>query len=357
LSDRSLSVFELDGSRYSGSGTIVRTGLALAALKSLPLRITNIRVKRPNPGLRAQHVTAVKAIERVTQGRLTGAEIGSRELTFFPGGRIEPGEYAWSIGTAGSTTLLGMALLPLLLFARGPSRVRIQGGLFQDYAPNPYHMKFLFTPLVRTMTGGAPLEISILRPGYYPKGGGELEIEAAPLQGALKPLRLVEKGKFKIIRGVALSSHMKQARVSDRIRESALRVLSGRGIPLEIEAVYEEEAIQQGAAFCLWAESDTGCRFGADSAGKPGLPSEKIGEEVAKRLLAFLGGEATLDPFLADQLIPYAGLAEGESEYLLPEVTEHVESNLWLIEALLGAKSVLEGRRLKIRGIGLSPAP
>jgi len=353
LKDPSLGVIELDGSRYSGSGTIVRTGLALAGLRNLPLRITNIRVKRPNPGLRAQHVTAVKAIETLTQGRLVGAEIGSKELTFFPGGKIEPGQYKWSIGTAGSTTLLGMALLPLLLFARGKSKIRIEGGLFQDYAPNPYHMKFLFAPMLHPM--GARVEVLIRKPGYYPRGGGELEIDTEPVQGGLKPFRLLEKGKVKSIQGVALASRLKQARVSERIRESAFEFLSSRGLTAQIEALYEETAAQPGAAFCLWAETDTGCRFGADSAGRPGLPSETIGREVAKKLCSFLESEGTVDPFLSDQLIPYAGLAAGESEYLLPEVTEHVESNLWLIETLLGAKAELQGRRLKIRGIGLKP--
>jgi len=65
-----------------------------------------------------------------------------------------------------------------------------------------------------------------------------------------------------------------------------------------------------------------------------------------------------VDPFLADQLIPYAGLAKGTTEYLLPELTEHVESNLWLIETLLGASYEIVGARhasplLRIHGMGL----
>ncbi len=346
-------ILELDGSRYSGSGTIVRTGLALAALRNQPLRITKIREKRPTPGLRPQHLTAVKAIEALSGGRLVGREVGSRELTFFPGGKIQAGSYVWAIGTAGSTTLLGMALLPLLIFAPACSSVRIQGGLFQDYAPNPYHMEFLFAPLLAQM--GTELRFSLKKPGYYPKGGGEIEIETEPLREPLKPLRLLEKGKLKSIRGVALSSHLKQGRVSERIRTSALEFLSTRNTTAQIECVYEEKADQPGAAFCLWAETDTGCRFGADLAGKPGLASEAIGRDVAARLCSYLEGPGTVDPFLADQLIPYAALAEGTSEYLLPEMTEHVESNLWLIQTLLGASYELEGLHLKIQGTGLKP--
>lgn len=347
-------ILELDGSRYSGSGTIVRTALALAALKRQPLRITAVRKKRDNPGLRAQHVAVVRAIETVSSGRVSGDTVGSKEIAFFPGDRIQPGRYEWSIGTAGSTTLLGMALLPLLLYAGERSAARIQGGLFQDYAPNPYHMKFLFAPLLESMD--ARIRLAIEKPGYYPKGGGAIVIKTEPLKAALKPIRLLKKGKVQSIQGVALSSHLKEARVSDRIRSSALEFLNGRGYSAQIDVEYEEKADQPGAAFCLWAETDTGCRFGADLPGRRGVVSEDIGREVAAKLCSYLENDGTVDPFLADQLVLYAGLAQGESEYLLPEVTEHVESNLWLIQTILGASFELKERRLKIQGVGFNPA-
>jgi len=33
-------------------------------------------------------------------------------------------------------------------------------------------------------------------------------------------------------------------------------------------------------------------------------------------------------------------------------VTEHVETNLWLAERILGARTTLDGRRLRIEGVG-----
>lgn len=59
-----------------------------------------------------------------------------------------------------------------------------------------------------------------------------------------------------------------------------------------------------------------------------------------------------MDRHLADQLILYAALAQGESFYLIPAFTDHVEANLWLVETLLGAKWELQGKALWIKGIG-----
>ena len=69
-------------------------------------------------------------------------------------------------------------------------------------------------------------------------------------------------------------------------------------------------------------------------------------------LLEDLDSGATVDRHLADQLIPYAALAEGESRYLVPGLTDHVESNLWLAEKILGASWEVRGNTLVIRGIG-----
>jgi RNA 3'-terminal phosphate cyclase (ATP) len=61
---------------------------------------------------------------------------------------------------------------------------------------------------------------------------------------------------------------------------------------------------------------------------------------------------ATVDRYLADQLILYAALADGVSEYRIPRLTEHIETNLWLVESILGAKSEVNKNLVKIQGVG-----
>lgn len=102
----------------------------------------------------------------------------------------------------------------------------------------------------------------------------------------------------------------------------------------------------------VYAETDTECIIGSDRAGAPGRMSEEIGKHVAQSLLEDLRSGGTVDRFVADQLIIYAALAQGTTEYLVPRMTEHIETNLWLIAEMLGAKAKMEGNRIEIEGVG-----
>src|SRR6202167_3601802 len=103
----------IDGSLGEGGGQILRTALALSMLTGQPFRIENIRAGREKPGLLRQHLTAVNAAAAICGAAVEGAAISSRALSFSPG-KVKPGEYTFSIGTAGSTTLVLQTVLPAL---------------------------------------------------------------------------------------------------------------------------------------------------------------------------------------------------------------------------------------------------
>jgi RNA 3'-terminal phosphate cyclase (ATP) len=341
----------IDGGAKSGSGTIVRYSVALASLLGEEIRIENIRAGRDKPGLRAQHLKVVQACHEMCEGVVQNASVGSREITYAPGGRFRGGEYSWDIGTAGSTTMMAQTLLPLACFSRKPSKFRLEGGLFQDFAPSAYHMKFVLLPFLERM--GVRAGLDIIRPGYAPKGGGIIEIRVEPV-GELKPLNLTEQGEILHIRGIALSSHLKEKRVSQRMAAECQRVLSSYGYEAEIEEIEDESSLQQGAALAIYAETGLGNRIGSDRAGRPGRSSESIGKYVAESLMEDVRTGAAVDRYIADQLIIYAGLAEGVTRYSVPSITEHVETNLWLIEEFLGAGTKIDGNLLEIAGIGFA---
>ncbi|SEM05357.1 RNA 3'-terminal phosphate cyclase (ATP) [Syntrophus gentianae] len=357
-------MIEIDGSRKSGSGTIVRDAVSLSALALQDLSLTNIRAKRlPKPGLRAQHLRGIEAIADLCQGRLEGASIGARAIRFFPGRTIRGGRYAWDIGTAGSTTMLVLCVLPLALYADRPSCFHITGGLFQDFAPSVYSLQHVLLPLLKRM--GAEIELRILRPGYVPQGQGRIVLDVKPLKRPLAPLNLTDPGKLLSIQGIALSSLLKERRVSDRMADECRKNLQAQGYSVSLELlydteespVYEKPAAQAGAALAIWAKTDTGCLLGADCAGAPRRSSEYIGRKVARSLTEALQSGTALDVHVADQIIPFAALAEGWSSFSIPEVTDHIESRLWLVETFLGAKTELSNSTLRIRGIGYRKNP
>jgi RNA 3'-terminal phosphate cyclase (ATP) len=351
-------MLEIDGSEHSGSGTIVRDAVPFCILTGQAIHLRNIRVKRDKPGLRPQHLKVLEAAASLCSGKLNGGTVGSREIRFHPGKEIKGGTFTWDIGTAGSTAMLALSLLPLGLFADRASTYRMTGGLFQDFAPSLFHLKHVLLPTVRKM--GVEGEVRIMQPGYVPKGGGRMELQITPLREALKPLNLVNQGRVESIKGIALSSHLKERAVSRRMGRECERALKEKGVDAEIELLHDERekpaferaSVQPGAALAIWAQTDTGCLIGADMAGARGRTAEQIGKQTASDLLTDLGSGATMDRHLADEVIPFAALAKGTSTFRIPSVTEHVEARLWLVEKILGAKSRICENLVTIDGIG-----
>jgi len=342
-------MLHLDGGSHSGSGTIVRFGVALAALAGQELEITNIRAKRDQPGLRPQHLAAVKAVAELVQGSLEGGAVGSRELCFRPGPLPAGVTYHWDIGTAGSTTMLALAILPVAVFASGPCTFRLSGGLFQDFAPSAFHFQHALLPLLRRM--GLKADLHILRPGYVPTGGGSIEMEVEPVSGHLKPLRLIDPVRDLRFWGISLASRLGERKVAQRMASSCQQVLAQRRLRAEIRTLDDDTALQAGAGLAVFAEGP-GTMIGADRAGALRRSAESIGRSVAHALLEDLDSGAAVDRHLADQLVIFAALAEGTSEFLIPTATDHVQTNGWLVETILGARTQIEGRLLRIQGVG-----
>ncbi len=346
-------MIEIDGAMHSGSGTLVRYAAALATVLGEPLHLTRIRERRDKPGLRPQHLQAIRACCTLSGGRLEGDAVGSREVFYYPQHRPKGGSYHWDIGTAGSATMLAFCLLTPALFATEACRFDLTGGLFQDHAPTAFHMREILVPQLRRM--GAEVELDMIRPGYVPEGQGQLQMKVKPLRRPLTDFACTNQGRVTTVNGIALASHLGPQQVAQRMAEQGRLLLAKRGFEAHVECVDDTTAVQKGAAFFIRAQTDAGAMLGADQAGKRGRRSESIADFVVRSLCDDLATGATVDRFLADQIILPAALAAGETIYRIPRLTEHVESNLWLVNDVLGATSVVKGDLLRIRGVGLAP--
>jgi len=353
LQQANRAILTIDGSRYSGSGTIVRQAAAFSALTGQPIHVVKARVKRDKPGLRPQHIRVVEAISELVNGQAEGLTPGSQEFTFRPGPLKTGRQYQWDIGSAGSTTMLALGLLPVLTFAASPVTVELRGGLFQDFAPSAFHLQHVLLPLLGDM--GFEAEVLVERPGYVPRGEGILSLRVKPLTRPLRAILREETSPVTRLWGVALSSHLEERRVSQRMADTAREVLAKSGYQAEIEARNDTTSLQRGAALALFADEGAAVRLGADQAGALGRPSELMGKHVAKQLLNDLATGATLDRFAADQIIPFAALASGESRFVIPAITDHVLTSAWLAETFLGAHVQIDEQRLMIQGVGFWP--
>jgi RNA 3'-terminal phosphate cyclase (ATP) len=277
-------------------------------------------------------------------------QVGSSEFSFTPGARVKGGEFSWDIGTAGSTTMLALSLLPLTCFADRPLTARITGGVFQDFAPSPHHMQHVLLPLLRRM--GVAIELRVIRAGYVPGGAGTIELRARPVRHSLSALTLTEQGRVGQVSGVAFASHLAERRVSERMAHVCEQYLAQAGVSAAIQRVDDNTALHAGASLAVWAETSTRCLLGADRAGAVRRSSEAIGRFVAEALLADLATGATVDRHLADQLVLFAALAGGTSRYRVPLRTEHLASNLWVV-SLFRAQASLQGSHVTVQGLGL----
>jgi len=325
---------EVDGSQKSGSGTILRLSVALAGVLQRPLHIRHIRQRRPEPGLRPQHLEAVLTAARLCQAEIEGAALGSHELWFRPRG-IPGGEVRAEIGTAGSIPMLVMTVLPLCAFARRPVRLRVvKGGTDVRNAPTVNYLRHVLLPVLGRM--GLRASLTVHRYGYYPKGMGEVSLEVEPCPG-LEPLRLEEFGSVRELGGVSVCTFLADRRVAERQAEAARAHLRPHGYEAEVQVVNDRSnPLQKGSSLVLWAKTDRGALLGGDAIGELRKPSEAVGREAAQNLLEELGARATVDIHLADMLVPYVALAGGASAYLARSLTEHLETNIWLAQEILG---------------------
>jgi RNA 3'-phosphate cyclase len=333
-------MIEIDGSQKSGSGTILRLSVALAAIINQPLHIYNIRQNRPQPGLKHQHLEAVLAAAKLSNAQVEGAALGSRELWFVPN-EIKGGNIEVEIGTAGSIPMLLLACLSICLFAANPVRLHVaKGGTDTTHAPTINYMRNVLLPTLTRM--GVDADITVQKYGYYPKGMGEATMIVQPNR-RLKAIVLEDFGQLKGIRGVSVCTFLADRQVAERQKKAAQEYLSQNGYKASIEVVNDESnPFQKGSSIVLWAEIDTRLIVGADAIGQIGKTAEAVGKEAAEKLTTELSAKSTVDVFLADMLVPYMALAQGKSAFLTRSITEHIESDVWLLEKMLNAKFTIQ---------------
>jgi len=331
---------EIDGSKKSGSGTILRLAIALASILGEGLHIYNIRKRRRQPGLRPQHLNAVLTAAQLCDAEVKGAALNSQELWFRPG-RIRGGRIEAEIGTAGSIPMLLLTVLPICAYAPKTAQIHVtKGGTDVRHAPPINYLQHVLVPTLERM--GMASSVEVHRYGYYPKGMGEVTLTVHPCH-RLSPLTLEEAGTVTNLRGVSVCTFLKERRVAHRQAEAATRYLETHGVTADIDVVYDaSNPLQKGSSLVLWAETDTKALLGGDAIGEIRKPSERVGEEAARNLLTELESRATVDVHLADMLVPYVALAKGESVYLTRSMTEHLDTNIWFTRQILGTDVKIE---------------
>ena len=316
----------LDGSQGEGGGQILRTALSLSAITQQPFRIENIRAKRKKPGLLRQHLAAVLAAARISNAHTEGAELGSGTLEFRPQ-QIQAGQYKFSIGSAGSTGLVLQTVLPILMCAGERSTLTLEGGTHNPMAPPFDFLQRAFLPLLARM--GVDVQLNLIRPGFFPAGGGQLDVQITPC-AQLRPLHLAARGKTTRISAQAYIAGI-PLHVAERELAVVKRKLQPKDADLQVCGLANDYGPGNMLAVTVESEqlTEVFCGFGAH-----GVSAEAVAGDVCQQAKRYLDSEAAVDEHLADQLLLPMALA-GAGSFTCTTLSSHTQTNLLVIQRFL----------------------
>ncbi len=322
----------LDGATGEGGGQILRTGLALSLCTGRPLQITRIRAGRAKPGLMRQHLACVLAAQAISDATVTGATLGSQDLHVTPG-PVRAGDHDFAVGTAGSCLLVLQTVLPPLMLADAPSRLRLQGGTHNPMAPPFHFLERCFAPLVRRT--GVGLSLTLRRMGFYPAGGGEVEALIEPAIDGPQPFDLMERGAPIEAFAEAVSPGLPRS-VSQRELAALARLLGWESEQLRELPCRQNEGPGNALMATLVHEHSTDLLI---QLGERGQSAEAVASALARAVRAAQADEGAVGEHLADQWalpLALAVLNTGRAaRYSVGTLTEHTRTNFGVIAQAL----------------------
>lgn len=351
-------MINLDGSFLEGGGSVVRQALALSMLTGKGFFAENIRMGRPQPGLKPQHCAAVDAAKMLCGAHVEGNEPGSRSLRFLPR-KLAVSNIDVDIGTAGSITLLLQSILPGMVFGHRSTTVTITGATDTRWSMQADYFREVF--LVQIQRFCEKAAFSILKRGYYPKGNGKIEIYVKPrfrlresldnfnvfhkkLRESGNEINLLKQHSLIQIKGISHASSMLEgACVADRQAKAARLVLNKYGCPVSVKSEYHATA-SAGSGITVWGifskdpgEIDLGnpIRLGADCLGERGTRAEVVGARAAESLGKLIQSKAPVDEYLADNMILWLALFGGS--FKASRISRHTLTNVYVVESFLGS--------------------
>lgn len=326
---------ELDGAQGEGGGQILRSALALSLITGKPFKITNIRANRPKPGLAAQHLACVRAAATIGSATYKGGTVGSTVVTFEPA-KVRAGEYKFTIGTAGATGLvLHTVAYPLVVCGDGPSQVTITGGTHVSDSPCYHYNAMTWCAYLERM--GIDISLEMIRPGFYPRGGGEIRATLEPC-AQIRGLNLGKRAELTTATGLNIVADLPEDIGRRQGRRLATQL---KHAGLECHVV--EERLSNGpstVAGVVFRQPPVPTLFFA--LGERGKRAEHVAEEACDLALAYRSKPAPVDPHAADQIVLPLALSESPSEFLTTEVTEHLRTNIAVIQHFLDREITIE---------------
>ena len=330
---------KIDGSIGEGGGQIIRTAISLSCITKKPVHIENIRKNRKTPGLKAQHLTTVRILQKMCNAKTSGAEMHSTEMCFIPG-EMKSCKIKESTGTAGSTCLILQSVIPAMAASGEYFEMELTGGTDVPWSPTFDYTYNVAGEAFNKM--GMNFSLRLDRRGYYPKGAGRIMISVQP--DKIIPAILTHRNVNSLIIKCSYSKIPKEI-IEDKIGMIS-RNITKAGIDADVHII-NEDALDPGATILVCA-NDAKSVMGADALFD--IKSKTFDLKFDRITKNHLG----VDENLADMLVLPASIACGMTILCVPKITKHLETNLHVASKISGCKygigRLKDGFEVRIQG-------
>ena len=318
-----MDFLKIDGGHGEGGGQIIRSAIVLSCITKQSIHLENIRKNRKIQGLRPQHLTAIKILQKVANAKVIGAEIGSTELKFIPG-NIENLELVEDVGTAGSISLILQVLIPVVAISQKKLNLTIKGGTDVLWSPSIDYTKHVLRSAYSRM--GIEFSVELSKRGYYPKGGGKINLRVYPSH--VKSISFLER-KTNSVKLICTFSKLSIEKIKNQIEEIKKK-LTKENFIVETE-IKNQEAIDSGASLLIYS-IDEHSIIGVDAL------FDKKTQRFDLDFDKFIKNPLGVDENLADMLVVPASLGQKKTTFQVREITKHLETNLFVTSKITGCK-------------------
>lgn len=335
-----MDFLKIDGSYGEGGGQIVRSAVTLSCITKTPIQIENIRTNRRVPGLRPQHLTAIKLLGKICNAEIQGLNVGSKSIKFFPKD-LEDYTIDEDIGTAGSISLVLQALIPAVSISKKKLELSIIGGTDVPRSPTSNYTKFVLGEAYSRF--GIEFSMDVIKRGYYPKGGGLVKLNVYPSK-KLKSISLTHR-KTKSVKLLCSYSDLSSERINNEVQQ-AEKILKDSDFEIELE-IKKESSLSNGCSMLVYS-FDLSSIIGIDSLTDT---TSEIAKSISNN---FIRSNLGVDNHLSDMIVLPASVIDDTSIYRIKEITKHLETNLYvtskITECKYGIGKTDDGFEVRIKG-------
>jgi RNA 3'-terminal phosphate cyclase-like protein len=287
-----------------------RFHVTAALLSGRTITIDAIRADSETPGINDDEASYLRLVDKLTNGTQIQINQSGTKLRFKPGVLIGGEDIEHSCGATRGIGWFIEGVLPLLLFCKLPTELRLTGVTNDCSSCSVDLVRTVMMPFIQVgvhyglRVKGLPcsfclvmpcmqhfgvddgLELRVVRRGAPPSGGGEVVLRS-PSVKALKSVTLDAIDRIRRVRGLAYCLRVSPT-IAARMVDAARGVLNAAlpDVFIYTDVAEKAPATQSpGFALNLVAEGINGCKLCAEVVGEAGQLPEEVGARCAALLL------------------------------------------------------------------------